>query len=207
MVLPYSGSSTDRCKVIFDYWLEAGAVQCAAATVPGFSNPSSTTSVLSSSSSSSSSGSCTPAVLEAARRSSFVLDSLQDSHKVQVGASGAAVSSCLYVGCLYNAVWLLGHVRAHDSCLHMATLRGWRYCATVVHVPAASGGHAGSGFTCVWVWFKLFHTAPCPQCHQQLLGLLCSSSVHQAGQGAEGITSLDCFVLILNAGCCKGQIH
>jgi hypothetical protein len=76
VVLPYNGSSTDRCRVVFDYWLDAAAVQHAEATVENSSS--------SSSGGGGSGSSCTPAVVEAARQSAFVQESLASSHKVQV---------------------------------------------------------------------------------------------------------------------------
>ncbi|KAF6252060.1 hypothetical protein COO60DRAFT_561317 [Scenedesmus sp. NREL 46B-D3] len=82
VVLPFNGSSTDRCRVVFDYWLDAAAVQRAAATVQG-DNEAPASANPSSSSSSSSSSSCTSAVVEAAHSSAFVQDSLASSHKVQ----------------------------------------------------------------------------------------------------------------------------
>ncbi|WIA32975.1 hypothetical protein OEZ86_006137 [Tetradesmus obliquus] len=94
VVLPYSGSSTDRCRVVFDYWLDAAAVQQAAATVQGSSSSSSSSSSADRDSScstgggsaagSSSGGSLADAaVVATARQSAFVRDSLASSHKVQ----------------------------------------------------------------------------------------------------------------------------
>eukprot|EP00878_Enallax_costatus_P036372 GHUV01040836.1.p1 GENE.GHUV01040836.1~~GHUV01040836.1.p1 ORF type:complete len:414 (+),score=106.34 GHUV01040836.1:946-2187(+) len=76
VVVPLTGSSTDRCKVIFDYWLEADALQQAAASIePGIAH--------SSSSSSSRNGKSLRGVVDLAMRSEFVSSSLASSHQVQ----------------------------------------------------------------------------------------------------------------------------
>lgn len=74
VVVPLNGSSVDRCRVIFDYWLEADALQQAAATV----DPTTYGSSISISSRNA-------GILKAALQSDFVQDSLASSHKVQVG--------------------------------------------------------------------------------------------------------------------------
>lgn len=77
VVVPLNGSSVDRCRVIFDYWLEAEALQQAAATIvdPGTYGRSK-----------SSTNSSRPdrGMIAAALQSDFVQDSLASSHKVQV---------------------------------------------------------------------------------------------------------------------------
>jgi hypothetical protein len=86
LVTPLTGKDVDRCKVTFDYWLDADALQQAAA--------SSTTTTSGSSSSSSNPGGqegmaagmnlVSAAAVEAALESQFVRDSLASSHQVQV---------------------------------------------------------------------------------------------------------------------------
>lgn len=90
LVTPLTGKDVDRCKVTFDYWLDAEALQQAAV------------SATSSSSSSRPGGQgvvleTTPApaaAIEAALQSQFVRDSLASSHQVQV--SGQRVLTCTF---------------------------------------------------------------------------------------------------------------
>lgn len=81
VVIPFNSRDVDRCRVIFNYWLEADALQQAAATVdPNLGSPKL--------------GDCHGGVLEhgkdvaalvdTALRSTFVEESLASSHQVQV---------------------------------------------------------------------------------------------------------------------------
>jgi hypothetical protein len=83
-VLPASGSSVDRCRVVFDYWLDGAALQQAAAADARGAGGSSASATTTSSSSSSSSSAPSSALVHAALQSRFVRGSLRDSHRVQV---------------------------------------------------------------------------------------------------------------------------
>lgn len=93
LVLPLTGKDVDRCKVVFDYWLEAGTLQQAAASIASTNSARAVADGNSSSGSNSNSGhdggmATGPASLAGAVRSAlqsqFVQDSLASSHQVQV---------------------------------------------------------------------------------------------------------------------------
>lgn len=89
LVLPLSGKAVDRCKVVFDYWLDADALQQAAASFDSGNSGSS------SSSSGGGGGEHGQggfdvgfrAAVQAALQSQFVQESLASSHQVQVRPS------------------------------------------------------------------------------------------------------------------------
>jgi len=89
LVLPLTGSSVDRCRVIFDYYLDAEALQQAAASSSCDSSNSASNAASTSSTSSSPTSGHLPRgpkadVIRAALHSKFVKDSLASSHQVQV---------------------------------------------------------------------------------------------------------------------------
>lgn len=79
LVQPLTGSSIDRCRVVFDYWLDADALRQAAA-----GSVSNETGTSSSTSSQPVGLQAAAAVKAAALESQFVQDSLASSHQVQV---------------------------------------------------------------------------------------------------------------------------
>eukprot|EP00879_Flechtneria_rotunda_P002614 GHRR01002816.1.p2 GENE.GHRR01002816.1~~GHRR01002816.1.p2 ORF type:complete len:227 (+),score=105.34 GHRR01002816.1:54-683(+) len=80
VVLPLSGDSADRCRVIFEYWLDCNALhQAALSTHIHLQQPT----AVQRSADSTSSSTSGDAVLAAARQSQFVQESLASSHKVQ----------------------------------------------------------------------------------------------------------------------------
>jgi hypothetical protein len=88
VVVPLNGRDVDRCRVVFDYWLDEGALQQAAA-----SSTSSGSSTAGAAAAEAGSAGLSPgqrlsdsgARVQAALQSQFVQDSLASSHQVQVG--------------------------------------------------------------------------------------------------------------------------
>lgn len=101
LVLPLTGSSVDRCRVIFDYYLDADALQQAAASSSCDLSNSASNAATTSSSETSEQVPSGPraAVIRAALQSKFVKDSLASSHQVQVSRL-ACMASCWKGGSL-----------------------------------------------------------------------------------------------------------
>lgn len=145
LVLPLTGSSVDRCRVVFDYWLDTDALHAAAATTTQTALQHSGASGSSSSGSSSDGSrggteSLSAGTIQAALQSQFVQDSLASSHQVQVGGCcvvpprNGGKAAQLLIECGSSAAWLvcptccLSALARRLACVHAAPLPALTQC-------------------------------------------------------------------------------
>jgi hypothetical protein len=97
VVLPLTGNSVDKCKVVFDYWLEAEALAQAAAAEAinaGVATSNGCNSSFPAQQQQEQQQDFGPAddVIEAGKQSQFVAEALSSSHQVQVSSSESCVA-------------------------------------------------------------------------------------------------------------------
>jgi hypothetical protein len=105
LVLPLTGREVDRCRVVFDYWLEADALQQAAASTTA--NAADADASSSSGGGLEASAGCLADAVRSALQSQFVQDSLASSHQVQVRAYSTNWAGTDLLGLFAVDHWLM----------------------------------------------------------------------------------------------------
>jgi hypothetical protein len=120
VVMPLNGKDVDRCKVVFDYWLDEGALQQAAASSTSSSGTAAAAEVGAAGLSTGHGLPGSAAIVQAALQSQFVQDSLASSHQVQVGRGMLCVLTCLWLYRRHNR-----HSKIKFGCIPQEHFQPW----------------------------------------------------------------------------------